>query len=95
MFDVDINVDNLIPNSYPLSLMNILPVNIKQNNIYSNPSILNLRVKLEATVRSDRFNNSVNKNKLLISYTNSILSLSLDEIAFKYGNNVKTPAMAS
>lgn len=71
--------------------MNILPVNLKQNKIHSNPAILNLKSKLDLALTADHFSDSVNKNMLLISYANSILSLSLDEIVFKYGNNVKIP----
>lgn len=71
--------------------MNILPVNLKQNKIHSNPAILKLKSKLELALTADRFSDSVNKDMLLISYANYILSLSLDEIAFKYGNNVRIP----
>jgi hypothetical protein len=86
-----LNVDSLILYSYPLSLMNILPVNLKQNKTHSNPAILNLKSKLNLALTADHFSDSVNKNMLLISYANSIFSLSLDEIAFKYGNNVRIP----
>lgn len=72
-----LNIDKLLSlDSFYSSLMVNLPINIKESKIHSNPSIINLRSKLVKVEKELG-------NPLLISYVNSILSLSLEEIASK------------
>lgn len=64
--------------------MSVLPIDFKENRLHSNPAIPNLKAKLELYLCEC-------KNPLLILYIKSVLLLSLDEIASKYGKSVSTP----
>jgi len=71
------NVDSLIY----YSLMSVLPIDLKI--LHSNPIIPKFKAKLELYLCEC-------KNPLLTSYIKSVLSLSLYEIASKYGKDVST-----
>jgi len=73
------------------TLMNIIPLIIKEDRLTSNPAILRLKSKLDLFINVKMKEEENLKNNVLVSYANSILSLSLHAISSKYGKNVNSP----
>lgn len=61
---------------------------IKESNLQLNPAISNLHLNLDSFLNK---NKSINISVFLHKYGKSVLSLSLNDIASKYGKNIDYP----